>query len=102
MLHRACRQHLSEEQRSQPAGSLIDHPRKSDLHIRRIESLHASELLHVLGGLLDHGIDDVVDRDDAEHMAPLIHDRNASRSYLEISLATSSRSADGGTAIGRR
>jgi len=76
MLHRACRQHLSEEQRAQPAGSLIDHPRKSDLHIGCIESLHASELLHVLGGLLDHGIDDVVDRDDAEHMAPLIHDRN--------------------------
>src|SRR5262249_30110769 len=78
MLHRACRQHLSEEQRAQPAGSLIDHPRKSDLHIGRIESLHASELLHVLGGLLDHGIDDVVDRDDAEHMAPLIHDISSS------------------------
>ena len=50
--------------------------------------------------LLDDRVDDVVDGDDAEHVAAPSTTGTASRSYLEISRATSSRSVSGGTVIG--
>ena len=50
---------------SQP-GPLADHLRQADLHVRLVQRLHAAELLHVLGLLLHQGIDDIVNRDDAE------------------------------------
>ncbi len=90
---------------SQPARFLIM-AEKADLHIGRVEGLHAAELLGVLGVVVDDGVDDVVDRDDAEDHAGLSSTTGtASRSYLEISRATFSRRCVGGspkTACGRR
>ena len=40
---------------------------KRDLQVRRVERFHAAELLDVLGRLLLHDVDDVVDGDDALH-----------------------------------
>ena len=50
----------------------------------------------------DDGVDDVVDRDDAETWPASSTTGTASRSYCEISRATSSRSVSGETVIGLR
>ncbi|CDX57455.1 hypothetical protein MPL3365_270058 [Mesorhizobium plurifarium] len=75
-LHGVGRQHLAEEQRAEPAGALLDHGEKTHLHIGLVQRLHAAEAMHVLGRLLDHRVDDVVDGDDAEDPA-VIDDRQS-------------------------
>ena len=50
--------------------------RKRRLEVRDVERLDGADLLHVLGLLLDEDVDDVVDRDDAEELAVLGHDRH--------------------------
>jgi uncharacterized protein YcgI (DUF1989 family) len=51
------------------------------LQVRRLERGHAAELLQVLGGLLAHHVDDVVDRDDALH-APVVVDHRHGQEVL--------------------
>ena len=53
MCHRGCGQHFAQEQNRQPAAALLDHLPESDRGVRRVESLHASHLLHVLSRLCD-------------------------------------------------
>ena len=51
-------------------------------HVRLVERLHTAELLHVLGLLADDGVDDVVDRDDAEHVAAFVDHRDGEQVVL--------------------
>ena len=60
---------------SQPARFLIMRPERR-LQVGRVEGLHAADLLDVLGGLLLHDVDDVVDGDDALHAALGVDDRD--------------------------
>src|SRR6202030_3975909 len=50
---------------------------KSDLRIGHVERFHTAEPLDVFRVLLDEGVDDVVDRDDALDHAITIHDGNS-------------------------
>ncbi|CDX23114.1 hypothetical protein MPLSOD_100131 [Mesorhizobium sp. SOD10] len=75
-LHGVGRQHLAEEQRAEPAGALLDHGEEAHLHIGLVQRLHAAEAMHVLGRLLDHRVDDVVDGDDTEDPA-VVDDRQS-------------------------
>jgi hypothetical protein len=74
-LHRRRRQHFGQEQRAQPAAALFHHLPKADFHVRLVDGRHAAELLHVLGGFLHDGVDDVVDRDDSND-ATMVDDRH--------------------------
>jgi hypothetical protein len=44
---------------------------EADLHVGFGQCLHAAELLHVLGALLDDGVDHVVRRNDADGFVTL-------------------------------
>ena len=74
MLHGAGRQHFTEEQRCEPAGALADHVRKADRHIGPAQRFHTAELVGVFRCIGDHGVDHVVDGDDAENMRTVIDD----------------------------
>ena len=67
--HRRRRQHLAEEQRRQPAGALLNHPREADLHVGLVQRLGAAESLDVLGRLRFRHVQHVVDGDDADEHA---------------------------------
>ena len=59
--HRRRRQHLAEKQRgSQPARLRII--AQTNFEVRRVEGLHAADLLDVFGRLFLHDVDDVVER----------------------------------------
>jgi hypothetical protein len=79
---RARRQHLADEERHEPAGALLQHAEDADLHVRLLERLHAGELVDVLRLLGDDRIDDVVDGDDAEHVALVVDDRDGEEVVL--------------------
>ncbi len=72
MLHRAGSQHLAQKEGAQPSPALANHVDEADVHVGRIERLHATELLHVLGVFLDDGINDVVHSDDAKNVTALV------------------------------
>ena len=57
------------------------------LEVRRVEGLHAAQLLDVLGRLLLHDVDDVVDGDDALHAALGVDDRHGQEVVLGEQLA---------------
>ena len=48
---------------------------EADLHIRRVEGFHTTELLGVLRLFANDRVDHVVDRHDAEDMAAFVDDR---------------------------
>ena len=45
--HRRGGQHLAQEQRRQPAGALLNHPPKRDVHVGLVERLGAADALDV-------------------------------------------------------
>ncbi len=75
MLHGACRQHLAQEQRAQPARAFADHAAESDLHVRLVDGLHAAEFLNVFGAFRQDRVDHVVHGHDADHQ-PVFHHRH--------------------------
>lgn len=74
MLHGARRQHFTEEQGCEPAGALADHVRKAHGHIGLAERFHTTELVSIFRGVGDHGVDHVVNGDDAENMRVVVDD----------------------------
>jgi hypothetical protein len=76
VLHRARRQHLAEEQEREPQPALAEHGEQTRVEVGRVEGFGTAHLLDVLGGLLVDDVHDVVDRDDALHLARSVHDRD--------------------------
>ena len=69
MLHGAGREQLTDEQHREPPCALRNHFRQRRLHVRKLDGFHTAELLNVFGLLFLDDVDDVVNRDDAQHAA---------------------------------
>src|SRR5262249_42534106 len=80
--HGPRREHLAQEQPRQPPAALPQHLSEADAQVRRVEGFHAAQLLDVLGRLLLHDVDDVVDGDDALHPALGVDDRHGDEVLL--------------------
>ena len=104
VLHRGGGEHLAQEERAEPArrasGSSSPKPICS---VRLVERLHAAELLHVLGLLLATMASITSSTVTMpRRWPPSSTTGTASRSYLAMSRATSSRSVQGPTVTGGR
>ena len=71
-----------EEEGAEPARPLPQHAAEGNLGVGDVEGLDTTQLLHVLGLLLDQGVDHVVHRDDAEQAAGAIDHRDGEQVVL--------------------
>ena len=65
-----------EHEKHQPRDAVFPDLKRAGTGVRTVTRRDTGHFLDVFGGLLLHDVDDVVDRDDADEAAFLVHDRD--------------------------